>query len=203
MPINSTLNSASVNLTWVFKKSRNGTKKTSQIWKSRLKWFVIYSCKTGKYLKQIFLTESWPGILWIKLCLSNFDSFSLACDPILFPGKNISNIAKSNHIFPGKGREDEGFILTFLDSSMAKVFPHYLFFSISAILRRKRGVKVGPKVLILGLFHKYSNPSKFFKQIFCLLEQAWNDPSLPCSYTLRKRWNKFSFPPADIGGNDT
>ena len=129
--------------------------------------FVICSCKTGKYLNQIFLTESWPGIMWIKLCLSNFDSFPLACDPVLFPGKNIPNIAKSNHIFPRKERQDKDFILTCLDSSMAKVFPHYcLFFSISAIFRRKRGVKVGPKVLILGLFHKYSNPSKIFQTKF-------------------------------------
>ena len=101
--------------------------------------------------------------------MSNFDSTPLFCDPALFPGKNIQNIAKSNHIFPGKGRGDKDFISTYLDSSMAKVSPHYcLFFSILAIFRRKRGVKVGPKVLTLGpsLFHKYSNTSKNFQTVF-------------------------------------
>ena len=38
----------------------------------------------------------------------------------------------------------------------------------STIFRRKRGVKVGPKALTLGLplFHKYSNPSKNFQTVF-------------------------------------
>ena len=52
---------------------------------------------------------------------------------------------------------------------MAKVFlPYYLFFSILAFFRRKRGVKVGPNVLTLGpyLFHKYSNPSKISQTVF-------------------------------------
>ena len=52
---------------------------------------------------------------------------------------------------------------------MADVFPQYcLFFSILTILRRKRGVKVGPKVLILrpSFFHKYSNSSKNFQTVF-------------------------------------
>ena len=45
---------------------------------------------------------------------------------------------------------------------MAEVFPHYnlFFFSILTIFKREsqRGLKVGPKVLTLGLslFHKYS-----------------------------------------------
>ena len=104
-----------------------------------------------------FFTGSWPEIVWLKQHYSNFDSTSLTCDPALFPGKNISNIAKSNRIFPGKGRWDKDFILTYLDSSMAEVFPHYrLFFSILVIFRRKRGVKVGTKVLTLSasLFYK-------------------------------------------------
>ena len=52
---------------------------------------------------------------------------------------------------------------------MADFFPHYyLFFTILAIFRRKRGVKVGPKVLTLGppRFHKYSNPSKISQTVF-------------------------------------
>ena len=48
----------------------------------------------------------------------------------VFPGKNSANIADSNHIFPGKGRGDKAFTLTYL----AEVFLHYyLFIWISAI----------------------------------------------------------------------
>ena len=50
----------------------------------------------------------------------------------MFPGKNIKNIAKSNRIFPGKGRDDKDFILTYLDSSMAEVFPHCCLFFLPA-----------------------------------------------------------------------
>ena len=46
----------------------------------------------------------------MKQYLSNFDSTPLTFDPALFPGKNIPNIAKSNRIFPGKGRGDKDFI---------------------------------------------------------------------------------------------
>ena len=60
--------------------------------------------------------------------LSNFDSNPLTCDPTSFPGKSRTNIAKSNPIFPGKGRRDETFFLTCLDSPMAEVFPHFFFF---------------------------------------------------------------------------
>ena len=101
--------------------------------------------------------------------MSNFDSVPLTFDPALFPDKNIANIAKSNRIFPGKGRGDKDFILIYLDSSMAEVFPHYcLFFFILAIFMRKRGVKVGSKMLTLGpsFFHKYSNLSKNFQTVF-------------------------------------
>ena len=97
------------------------------------------------------------------------DSTTLICDPTVFPGKIIPNIAKSNGIFPGKEGVDKDFILTYFGSSMADVFPHYcLFFSILTIFRRKRGLKVKPKVLTLGptLFHKYSNPSKHFQTVF-------------------------------------
>ena len=64
----------------------------------------------------------------MKQFLSDFDSVPLTFDPALFPGKNIANIAKSNRIFPGKGRGDKDFILIYLDSSMAEVFPHYCLF---------------------------------------------------------------------------
>ena len=61
----------------------------------------------------------------MKQNLSDFDSTPQICDPNLFPGENIPNIAKSYRIFPGKGREDKDFILTYLGSSMAEVFPHH------------------------------------------------------------------------------
>ena len=64
----------------------------------------------------------------MKQYLSNFDSPSFTCDPALFSGKNIPNIAKSNRIFPGKGREDKDFILTYFDSSMTEIFPQYCLF---------------------------------------------------------------------------
>ena len=125
--------------------------------------FVIYSRKTGKYLNQNFFTGSWPRIVWMKWYLPSFDITSLTCDPTVFPGKIIPNIAKNNRIFPGKERGDKDFILTNLNSSMAEFFLHYcLFFFILTIFRSKRGLKVGSKALTLGpsFFHKYSNPSK-------------------------------------------
>ena len=55
------IKSASDTIIYVFKKCRNSTKKTSQIWKSGLKFsemsFVISSRKTEKYLNQFFLQE--------------------------------------------------------------------------------------------------------------------------------------------------
>ena len=104
--------------------------------------------------------------LQIYKILSNFDSNPLICDSILFPGKNGPNIAKSNHAFPGKGRVDRALILTYLDSPMAEVYPHYcLSFPISAIFRGKRVVKVGQQVQTLGpsLFHQNSNTLNFFE----------------------------------------
>ena len=92
--------------------------------------FVTYSRKTRKYLNQNFFTESLPEMVRMKNYWSNF-------------GKNISNIAKSNHIFPGKGREGKDFILTYLDSSMAEAFlPVLLIFSILAFSARKQGRKL-------------------------------------------------------------
>ena len=62
----------------------------------------------------------------MKQYLLNFDSTLLTCDPALFPDKIIPNIAKSNRIFPGQVRGNKD--LTYLDSSMAEVFPHYCLF---------------------------------------------------------------------------
>ena len=63
------------------------------------------------------------------------------CYPAMFPGKNIPNIARSNHIFPGKGRGDKDFILTYLDSSMADAFLHYclIFSDFGHLQDEKRG----------------------------------------------------------------
>ena len=102
----------------------------------------------------------------MKQVLSNFDSRPLTCDPALFPGKNSLNIGKSNRIFPGKGRGDKAFILTYLDSPTVEVFlPCFLT---SAIFRGKQGVKVRPKMPSFGsfLFNKNSNPSKKTSNFF-------------------------------------
>ena len=97
----------------------------------------------------------------MKQHLSNFDSAPLTCDPTVSSGKIIPNIAKSDRIFPGKGREDKDFILTCMDSSMAEVFPHCcLFFSILTIFRKKRELKVGSEVLTF--FFSYFIQSRVF-----------------------------------------
>ena len=79
--------------------------------------------------------------LEIYKILSNFDSNSLICDPFPFLGKNSPNIPKSNSVFPGKGRGDRAFILTYLDSSMAKVFPHHCFYLNFGHLQAETGGK--------------------------------------------------------------
>ena len=63
--------------------------------------------------------------LQIYKILLNFNSHPLIYDPTLFPGKNSPNIAKSNRVFPEKGRGDRALILTYLVSPMAEVFPNY------------------------------------------------------------------------------
>ena len=73
----------------------------------------------------------------------------------------ISHILKSNHIFPGKGREDKHFILTYLNSSMAEVFAALLL--IFRFWPSSRG-----KEWSKSLFHKYLNSSKNFQTLFLL-----------------------------------
>ena len=46
-----------------------------------------------------------------EIVFVKFSLFLLTCDFALFTGKNIRNIAKSNGIFPGKGRGYKEFIL--------------------------------------------------------------------------------------------
>ena len=65
--------------------------------------------------------------LQIYKILSNFDSNPLTCDPTLFTGKNSTNIANSNRVFPGKGRGDRALILTYLKSPMVEIFPTTAF----------------------------------------------------------------------------
>ena len=103
--------------------------------------------------------------LYIYKILSNFYFNPMICDPTLFPAKTSPNIAKSNRVFPGKGRWDRALILKYLYNPMVEVFPrHCLSFSISVIFSEKRVVKVGRKVKTLGssLFHGNSNSSKFY-----------------------------------------
>ena len=60
--------------------------------------------------------------LQIYRILSNCNSSPLICDPVVFPGKNSPNIAKSNRIFPGNGKGDRALVLTRLICLMAKGF---------------------------------------------------------------------------------
>ena len=146
----------------------------------------------------------------MKQILSNFDSSPLTCDPALFPGKNSPNIAKSNHIFPGKKRGNKTFILTYLYSPTADVFLHqsYLF-----RIQLSSGRNVGPITLTFGLslFHKNSNPSKNLQRNFwfarklplvrisVILDYMWGSKG-PNTYqkgpldaeSVRKMWKIFN-----------
>ena len=115
-------------------------------------------------LEPKFFYTKLTGIAWMKQVLSNFDSRPLTCDPALFPGKNSLNIGKSNRNFPGKGRGDKAFILTYLDSPTVEVFLLCLFFDLGYL----QGVKVRPKMPSFGLFlfNKNSNPSKKISNFF-------------------------------------
>ena len=89
--------------------------------------------------------------------------------------ENSPNIAKNNHVSPGKGKEDKVLILTYLNSPMAEAFSHYsLSFSILAIFRGKRVINVGPKAKTssLSLFHENSHPSIFFFQTMLLFARV-------------------------------
>ena len=112
---------------------------------------MFYSYKTGKFWNQNIFTN-----------LQNFVK-------LWKHSKNSSNIAKDNRVFPGTRKGDRVLLLTYLDRPMAEVFRHYcLSFSISAIFRGKRVVKVEPKAPTLGpsLFYENSNPSKNFQTMF-------------------------------------
>ena len=109
--------------------------------------------------------------LQIYKMLSNFDSNPLIFDPNLLPGKNSPNIAKSNHVFLGKGTGDRALILTYLDSPMAEVFPYYcLNFSISAIFRGKTCCQSWTKSSNFGPVSFLWIPQLLFKQWFFLPE---------------------------------
>ena len=114
----------------------------------------------------------------MKKDLPNSDSDPLTCDPALFPGKNRTNIAKSNPTLLGKGKRDKAMILTCLNSSMSEVFRTTYFFSISAIFRWRRGAKFEPKVPTFGpsLFYKI-----FLVRILATLDHIWGSKGLKTS----------------------
>ena len=71
--------------------------------------------------------------------------------------------------FPERGEEIKSSFWRILIAQWLKFFRSTAYFvSILTIFRRKRGVKVGPKVLTLArpFFHKYSTLSKNFQTIF-------------------------------------
>ena len=84
--------------------------------------FVTSGGKTRKCRNKDFVTGSRPGIVWAKKDMLNFGSDPLTCDAALFHTKNELNCAKSNPIFPGKGRRYRDLILIYLHSPMAKIF---------------------------------------------------------------------------------
>ena len=108
------------------------------------------------------------------------------CPPCFLP--NTAQTVQKVTVFSWKGRGDWALILTYLDNSIAEIFPHYSQnFLISAIFRGKREVKIGPKVQTLGpsLFHKNSNPSKTFQSIFLFARAL---PLLGMSAKLDHTW---------------
>ena len=99
--------------------------------------------------------------------MSKFDFDPLTLDLALFLAR------KSNPIFSGKRRRDWALILPYLDSSMAKGFLWKFFiFFISAIFRRKQGVKVGSKVQTLNS-PCFSKKTIFPKIIQTLFFSVW------------------------------
>ena len=112
----------------------------------------------------------------------------MTCDPALFSDKNIPNIAKSNRVFPGKGRGDKEFIWHNWITQWVKFFcPTALFIILFVHLQEKTGVKVGPKMLTLGpsLFHKYLNLSK---KISNTVFVCWSTTSGENFSSIRPYW---------------
>ena len=70
--------------------------------------------------------------------------------------------------FPERGEEIKISFWHIWIAQWLKFFRSTAYFFILTIIRRKRGVKLGRKVLTLSpsLFHKYSNPSKKFQTVF-------------------------------------
>ena len=151
VPVDSALNSASGNLTYLFKKCRRGTKKKQPNLKIRFKMFLkclswsiitkLENAKTKFFLQDID-QESFG---WI---VSNFwfYPFDLWFCPVSW--KKIAHIV----IAFSPEREEE----------IKPWFWHIWIAQWLTFFRGKRGIKVGPKVLTLdaSLFHKNSNPSK-------------------------------------------
>ena len=95
----------------------------------------------------------------------------MICDPTLFPSKNSPNIAKSNHVFPGKMKGHRALILTYLDSLMVEIFPHHcLSFFDFGHLWEEMGGQSWSKIWVRLFSIKTQILQTFFKQWFYLLE---------------------------------
>ena len=124
--------------------------------------FVISCRKAKKYLNQSFLQDfDQEPCEWNSICQILILPLWLVTPPC-FLIKLPQILQKVIVFFLERERWNKDFILTYLDSSIAEVFPHYYLFFFDFVHlqegKSKRGLKVGPKVLTLGpsLFHKYS-----------------------------------------------
>ena len=117
VPIDSALNPASCYLIHWFQKCRRGTKQPKL--KNPVKIFL--KCPLWSIAAKLENVRT-KTFLQIYRILSNCDSNPLICDPVLFPGKNSPNIAKSNRAFPGNVKGDRALVLTRLNCLMAEGF---------------------------------------------------------------------------------
>ena len=65
--------------------------------------------------------------------MSNFNSDHLTCDLALFPAQNSPNSAKSNCIFPRKGRGERALTLTYFSNK------YIYFFDLGQCQGEKKG----------------------------------------------------------------
>ena len=141
VPIDSALNSAQDNLTFVF---RNGTKKVSQLWKSRLKFLECpLSSIAGKLENiwtKIFLQEvGQESCGWKSICQILIPFLWLVTPPC-FLVKISQILQKVVVFFPGKRREDKDLILTCLDSSVTENYRTAAYFlDFDNLQEEKRG----------------------------------------------------------------
>ena len=139
--------------------------------------FVIYSRKTGKYLNLSFFQEvDQESCGWNIICQILILPLWFLTPPCVLV--KISQILlKVIVFFSESGEEIKASFLQIWIAQWLKFFcTTVYFFSVLAIFRKKRGVKVGPKVLTFGpsLFHNYSNPSKIFQRVFLFATSGEN-----------------------------